>query len=155
MMPGKLCKAGAVDDTSVLGMPISQNTLEYLLGNALFRYAPCFLLRLASSLFRGQSGRAASSTSFAVILVPIALLESSILDKADELQAKRREALEQLDGLTQAMFLDMFGDLRPIPSGPHAIRGQGSTVPQGSREPHHNSQAATESTADGFGPVGS
>jgi type I restriction enzyme S subunit len=35
---------------------------------------------------------------------------AAILDKADELRAKRRAALEQLDSLTQAIFLDMFGD---------------------------------------------
>ena len=33
-----------------------------------------------------------------------------ILDKADALRAKRREALAQLDTLTQSIFLDMFGD---------------------------------------------
>ena len=32
------------------------------------------------------------------------------LDKADALRAKRREALAQLDTLTQSIFLDMFGD---------------------------------------------
>ena len=35
---------------------------------------------------------------------------AAILDKADELRAKRRAALAQLDTLTQAVFLDMFGD---------------------------------------------
>lgn len=35
---------------------------------------------------------------------------AAILDKADELRAKRRAASEQLDSLTQAIFLDMFGD---------------------------------------------
>jgi type I restriction enzyme S subunit len=35
---------------------------------------------------------------------------AAILDKADELRAKRRAALEQLNGLTQAIFLEMFGD---------------------------------------------
>lgn len=35
---------------------------------------------------------------------------AKILDKADELRAKRRDALAQLDTLTQSIFLDMFGD---------------------------------------------
>ena len=35
---------------------------------------------------------------------------AAILDKADALRAKRRAALAQLDTLTQAIFLDMFGD---------------------------------------------
>jgi type I restriction enzyme S subunit len=33
-----------------------------------------------------------------------------VLDKAEELRNKRRGALAQLDDLTQAIFLDMFGD---------------------------------------------
>lgn len=35
---------------------------------------------------------------------------AAILDKADELRAKRREALAHLDSLVQSIFLDMFGD---------------------------------------------
>jgi type I restriction enzyme S subunit len=35
---------------------------------------------------------------------------AEILDKADTLRAKRHAALAQLDSLTQAIFLDMFGD---------------------------------------------
>jgi type I restriction enzyme S subunit len=35
---------------------------------------------------------------------------AAILDKADALRAKRREALVQLDGLTQSIFIEMFGD---------------------------------------------
>ncbi len=35
---------------------------------------------------------------------------AAILDKADELRAKRRAAISKLDSLTQAIFLDMFGD---------------------------------------------
>lgn len=36
---------------------------------------------------------------------------AAILDKADELRAKRRAAVAQLDNLTQAMFMEMFGPL--------------------------------------------
>lgn len=35
---------------------------------------------------------------------------AAILDQADALRAKRREALAQLDNLTQSIFVDMFGE---------------------------------------------
>ena len=37
---------------------------------------------------------------------------AEVLDKAEELRAKRRAALAQLDTLTQSIFLEMFGDPR-------------------------------------------
>ncbi len=35
---------------------------------------------------------------------------AEILDRAEEIRSKRREAIAQLDTLTQAIFLEMFGD---------------------------------------------
>lgn len=42
---------------------------------------------------------------------------AAILDQADALRVKRREALAQLDSLTQAIFIDMFGDPASNPRG--------------------------------------
>ncbi|WP_082491234.1 restriction endonuclease subunit S [Duganella sp. Leaf126] len=42
---------------------------------------------------------------------------SAILDKADALRGKRREALAQLDSLSQSIFLEMFGDPVTNPKG--------------------------------------
>ena len=42
---------------------------------------------------------------------------AAILDKADALRAKRREALAQLDRLAQSIFLEMFGDPATNPKG--------------------------------------
>jgi len=42
---------------------------------------------------------------------------AEILDAADALRAKRREALAQLDALLQSTFLDMFGDPVTNPKG--------------------------------------
>jgi len=39
---------------------------------------------------------------------------AAILDQADVLIAKRREALAQLDSLTQSIFVEMFGDAQTI-----------------------------------------
>ncbi len=41
----------------------------------------------------------------------------AILDRAEELRSKRREAIAQLDTLTQAIFLEMFGDPVTNPKG--------------------------------------
>ena len=54
------------------------------------------------------------------IQVPLAPLPeqkriAAILDAADALRAKRREALAQFDTLIQSVFLDMFGDLLTNP----------------------------------------
>lgn len=42
---------------------------------------------------------------------------AAILDQADALRVKRREALAQLDSLTQAIFIEMFGDPVTNPKG--------------------------------------
>lgn len=42
---------------------------------------------------------------------------AAILDQADALRTKRREALAQLDNLTQLIFIEMFGDPATNPQG--------------------------------------
>jgi type I restriction enzyme S subunit len=53
-----------------------------------------------------------------IFLPPIAEQRriAAILDQADALRAKRREALAELDGLAQAIFVEMFGELRFNPN---------------------------------------
>ena len=56
------------------------------------------------------------------ILIPLPPLAeqrriASILDQADELRQKRQQAIEKLDQLLQATFIDMFGDPASNPKG--------------------------------------
>ena len=56
------------------------------------------------------------------ILIPLPPLSeqrriASILDQADELRQKRQQAIEKLDQLLQATFIDMFGDPASNPQG--------------------------------------
>ena len=57
--------------------------------------------------------------AFAIPLPPLPEQKriAAILDAADVLRAKRRESIEQLDSLTQATFLEMFGDPVTNPKG--------------------------------------
>ena len=56
------------------------------------------------------------------ILIPLPPLSeqrriASILDQADELRQKRQQAIEKLDQILQATFIDMFGDPVSNPKG--------------------------------------
>jgi len=67
---------------------------------------------------RGKLTKAGASE----IIVPLPPLAeqrriAAILDQADALRAKRREALAQLDSLTQSIFIEMFGDTASNPLG--------------------------------------
>lgn len=64
----------------------------------------------------GSGGQRRVPADFiAELEIPLPPLEeqkriAEVLDKAEELRAKRRVALAQLDTLTQSIFLEMFGD---------------------------------------------
>ena len=64
---------------------------------------------------RAAKGKTLNKAKLKILQIPLPLLAeqkriAGILDAADALRAKRREALAQLDTLLQATFLDMFGD---------------------------------------------
>jgi type I restriction enzyme S subunit len=66
---------------------------------------------------------------------------AEILDKADALRSKRRDALAQFDTLTQSIFLDMFGDPATNPKGwsevsigDHASKIGSGATPRGGEE---------------------
>lgn len=57
---------------------------------------------------------------------------AAILDKADELRAKRKEALVLLNNMVQSIFVDMFGDPVKNPKGwPMAKLGDVGTLDRG------------------------
>ncbi|MCC7242383.1 MAG: restriction endonuclease subunit S [Acidobacteria bacterium] len=70
---------------------------------------------------------------------------AEILDKADALRAKRRAALAQLDTLTQAIFLDMFGDPG---TNPHMFPS--STIGQVSEQVTDGEHLTPKRTAKGI-----
>ncbi len=63
-----------------------------------------------------------NKSKFGQLVIPVPPLPeqrriAAILDQADALRAKRREALAQLDKLTQSIFIEMFGDPVTNPKG--------------------------------------
>jgi type I restriction enzyme S subunit len=92
-------------------MPGPQLDRDYL---AHFLLTPA-MVALANSRAAGANLPRLSPTALAELTLPLPPFAeqrriAEILDKADALRAMRRAALAQLDTLTQAIFLDMFGD---------------------------------------------
>lgn len=74
--------------------------------------------RFVSDMVKKATGASYPAVSDKIIfesLIPVPPLPeqiriAAILDQADALRVKRREALAQLDSLTQSIFVEMFGD---------------------------------------------
>ena len=71
---------------------------------------------------RAAKGKTLNKAKLKILQIPLPPLAeqkriAGILDAADALRAKRREALAQLDTLLQSTFLDMFGDPVTNPKG--------------------------------------
>ncbi|MEY4978065.1 MAG: hypothetical protein RLZZ352_335 [Pseudomonadota bacterium] len=82
--------------------------------------------RKISSLAAGANINNLKNEHLDELLIPLAPLAEQrriavILDKADTLRTKRREALAQLDRLAQSIFVEMFGDQRPDSIGSDSI----------------------------------
>ena len=79
-------------------------------------------VELATSRCSGANLPRLSPKQLAALQIPLPPLDQQkriarILDAADALRTKRREALAQLDTLLQSTFLDMFGDPVTNPMG--------------------------------------
>ena len=71
---------------------------------------------------RAAKGKTLNKAKLKILKIPLPPLAeqkriAAILDAADAVRAKRREALAQLDTLLQSTFLDMFGDPVTNPMG--------------------------------------
>ncbi|MCC3473431.1 MULTISPECIES: restriction endonuclease subunit S [unclassified Microcoleus] len=138
-------KRSAVDDGDVLfamigtiGNPVIvkkdrqfsiKNVALFKLNKSLY-YPPFFKELLNTSIIRKQLARNTKGgnqkfVSLSVLrdlVIPLPPLEeqkriAEILDRAQSLISKRREAIGQLDTLTQAIFIEMFGDPVTNPKG--------------------------------------
>ena len=92
---------------------------------------------------RGTTARRRSLPNdvFRSLPVPLPALDeqrriAAILDQADELRAKRRVAIAHIDSLTEAIFLDMFGDpvSNPMSWPVTSIRDLAESLTYGSSE---------------------
>ena len=97
---------------------------ERITGPYLFNLLRAPYVRKAGAMkMKGAAGqRRVPADFFAALQIPLPPLAkqkqiAEILDAADVLRAKRREALAQLDTLLQSTFLDMFGDPVTNPMG--------------------------------------
>ena len=93
------------------------------------RIDPCYLRHMLSDALvqmeqhlHGATMKHVNRGEFLATTIPLPPLDkqrriAGILDAADALRAKRREALAQLDSLLQSTFLDMFGDPVTNPMG--------------------------------------
>lgn len=71
---------------------------------------------------RGAAQPGVNATTLKALTVPLPPLAdqrriADVLDRAEALRATRREALAELDTLTQAIFIDLFGDPVANPKG--------------------------------------
>ena len=79
-------------------------------------------IREVDAGFRGAGLKHVSKRFIQSIKIPLPSIEYqqrivTILDKADKLRTKRREAIAKLDTLAQSIFIDMFGDPVTNPMG--------------------------------------
>ena len=125
---GSLGKIGIAGRTVVTNQQI--NSIEFDQSKVFPKYGFYACRRLKSTLISMAPATTipiVSKSKFAQLEIPLPPLPeqrriAAILDQADALRAKRREALAQLDSLTQSIFIEMFGG--SLASGKRTAMGE-------------------------------
>ena len=124
-----LCCIGSLGKTGIAGVPLISNQqinaiiFDPIQVDARYGYhAARSLTPLLEHFAPSTTVKIVKKSAFAEFQIPLPPLAEQkriavILDAADALRAKRREALDQLDNLLQSTFLDMFGDPVTNPMG--------------------------------------
>ena len=124
-----VCCIGSLGKTGTAGVPLISNQqinaiiFDPIQVDARYGYhAARSLTPLLEHFAPSTTVKIVKKSAFAEFQIPLPPLAEQkriavILDAADALRAKRREALAQLDTLLQSTFLDMFGDPVTNPMG--------------------------------------
>ncbi len=91
-----------------------ESTSDHLDDQYLYRFLPAALKAIERDT-PFVTVKHLSAKTIRAIEIPLPPIEeqrriAAVLDAADELRTKRRQALAKVDTLTQAIFIDMFGD---------------------------------------------
>ena len=124
-----VCCIGSLGKTGIVGVPLISNQqinaviFDPIQVDARYGYhAAGSLTPLLEHFAPSTTVKIVKKSAFEEFQIPLPPLAeqkriAGILDAADALRAKRRDALAQLDTLLQSTFLDMFGDPVANPRG--------------------------------------
>ena len=106
------CPSGAIFASYLIRVRVGENVDPSYVSH--FFQTPEYWAQITSSA-RGVAQPGVNATTLKAIKIPLAPLAeqrriAAILERADALRTKRRAVLAQLDALTDAIFLDIFGD---------------------------------------------
>ena len=130
-----VCCIGSLGKTGTAGVPLISNQqinaiiFDPIQVDARYGYhAACSLTPLLKHFAPSTTVKIVKKSAFAEFQIPLPPLDeqqriAGILDAADALRAKRREALAQLDTFLQSTFIDLFGDPVTNPMGWEMVNG--------------------------------
>ncbi len=122
------CRTASVGNAAILGreMATSQDFVNWVCGPDILPEFLLRALRTSSAFFDAEKQGTTHKTiympvvrRFQILLPPLPEQRriAAILDKADAIRRKRRQAIQLTDKLLRSAFLDMFGDPVTNPKG--------------------------------------